>query len=122
MKKKNMIVLAVAALMMAGCGNLGGTGTGMDGILNGVDGASVLGNVLGGLLGTNKVTEQNLVGTWKYSSPGCAFTSQNVLAQLGVRWLHKRWRVSWCRHTRLWASIRPIPTSLSTRIRLSLEK
>jgi len=83
MKKKNMIVLAVAALMMADCGNLGGTGTGMDGILNGVDGASVLGNVLGGLLGTNKVTEQNLVGTWKYSSPGCAFTSQNVLAQAG---------------------------------------
>lgn len=83
MKKKNIILVAVAALMMAGCGNMGGTGTGLDGILNGVDGASVLGNVLGGLLGTNKVTEQTLVGTWKYSSPGCAFTSQNVLAQAG---------------------------------------
>ena len=80
-----MIVVAVAALMMTGCGNMGGagTGTGLGGILNGVDGASVLGNVLGGLLGTNKVTEQTLLGTWKYSSPGCAFTSQNVLAQAG---------------------------------------
>lgn len=83
MRKRNLILVAVAALMMTGCGNMGGTGTGLDGIFNGVDGASVLGNVLGGLLGTNKVTEQNLVGTWRYSSPGCAFTSQNVLAQAG---------------------------------------
>lgn len=81
MKKRNMIVVAVAALMMAGCGNMGNTGLG--GVLNGVDGASVLGNVLGNVLGINKVTEQNLLGTWKYSSPGCAFTSQNVLAQAG---------------------------------------
>ena len=81
MKKRNIIVVALAVLMMAGCSITGTSGLG--GILNGVDGASVIGNVLGGLLGTNKVTEQTLVGTWKYASPGCAFTSQNVLAQAG---------------------------------------
>lgn len=81
MKKKNLFLVAVAALMMAGCGGVGTSG--MDGVLNGVDGTSILGNVLGNVLGLNKVTEANLVGTWKYASPGCAFTSENVLAQAG---------------------------------------
>jgi hypothetical protein len=29
------------------------------------------------------MTQKDLIGTWKYSSPGCAFTSQQLLAQAG---------------------------------------
>ena len=48
-----------------------------------MDGTSVVGNVLGSLLGLNKITQESLAGTWRYSSPGCAFTSDNLLAKAG---------------------------------------
>lgn len=57
--------------------------------------SSILGNVLGvvkntnvgdvvsSVLGTDKVTESSIVGTWKYEGPGVAFTSENLLSQAG---------------------------------------
>lgn len=77
-----MILVAAISFLMVGCGGLG-TGTTGTGIFSGVDGASVLGNVLGSVLGVNKVTETSIVGTWKYAAPGCAFTSDNLLAKAG---------------------------------------
>ena len=77
MKKTMMAALAAAVLILAGCM---GTNTG---ILSGVDTTSALGNILGSVLGVNKISEANLVGTWKYSAPGCAFTSDNLLAKAG---------------------------------------
>lgn len=78
-----MIAMAVAAMMMVGCGGMG-TGTGTNGgILDGVDASSALGNILGSVLGINKVSETTIIGTWKYSGPGCAFTSDNLLAKAG---------------------------------------
>ena len=71
--------MATAVIMLAGCGSLGNQG----GILSGIDGTSILGNVLGSVLGLNKISQENLVGTWKYTGPGCAFTSDNLLAQAG---------------------------------------
>ena len=47
------------------------------------DAISVLGSILGNVLGLNKLTEADLYGTWKYSQPGCAFTSDNALAKAG---------------------------------------
>ena len=76
---KKTFFAIVAIILMTGCGGMNSTG----GLLNGVDGTSALGNILGSVLGINKVSETTLVGTWRYSSPGCAFTSQNVLAQAG---------------------------------------
>ena len=69
----------LAVVLLAGCGTLGNQG----GILSGIDGTSILGNVLGSVLGLNKISQESLVGTWKYSGPGCAFTSDNLLAQAG---------------------------------------
>lgn len=66
-------------------------------------GTAVLGNVLGGqaggilanagqaagnilqsvLGGSQKPTLEQLIGTWNYSQPGCAFTSEQFLAQAG---------------------------------------
>ena len=77
--KKKILTMAMAVVLLAGCGTMGNSG----GILSGIDGTSVLGNVLGSVLGLNKVTQANLVGTWKYAGPGCAFTSDNLLAQAG---------------------------------------
>ncbi|MBO4658315.1 MAG: DUF4923 family protein [Prevotella sp.] len=77
--KKTILAMATAVIMLAGCGSLGNQG----GILSGIDGTSILGNVLGSVLGLNKISQENLVGTWKYTGPGCAFTSDNLLAQAG---------------------------------------
>ena len=77
--KKKILTMAMAVVLLAGCGTLGNQG----GILSGIDGTSILGNVLGSVLGLNKISQESLVGTWKYSGPGCAFTSANLLAQAG---------------------------------------
>ena len=101
MKKIYMTVLAALMLLGTGCsmlGNLGlGTGTGDEsgnGSLGGVLG-SVLGGVLGGLggntvdgllglvIGSVSVQESELYGAWYYAQPGCAFTSENLLAKAG---------------------------------------
>lgn len=44
---------------------------------------NTLGNILASVLGLDKVTAKSIVGTWQYSTPGCAFTSQNTLAAAG---------------------------------------
>ena len=76
MKKKIMAAMAATILILTGC-----MGTGN--ILTGVDTTNALGNIIGSVLGINKVSEANLIGTWKYTSPGCAFTSDNLLAKAG---------------------------------------
>ena len=63
-------------ILMASC-------MGTNGVLSGVDTTSALGNIIGSVLGVNRVSEANLVGTWKYTAPGCAFTSDNLLAKAG---------------------------------------
>ena len=95
--------LALSALMVTGCGtqnsaltqigtqvltdvlmgtNTAGTGTGT-GTATATDGG-VLGNILGSVLGVDtRPTKQQIIGSWTYSQPGCAFTSDKLLAQAG---------------------------------------
>jgi hypothetical protein len=40
-------------------------------------------NAISSVIGLDKVKAQNLIATWKYSGPGCAFTSENLLAKAG---------------------------------------
>ena len=77
MKKLAMIVCTAVSFMLAGC--TGTTGN----IFSGIDGTSTIGNILTSVLGINKVTQENLVGTWKYYQPGCGFASDNLLAKAG---------------------------------------
>lgn len=98
MKKIYMTMLAAVMLLGSGCttGLLGGLGSGT----TGESGNSTLGNVLGGVLGvlgsqntvdgllglvigSVKVQESELYGTWYYTEPACAFTSENLLAKAG---------------------------------------
>ena len=78
MKKKGFISIVAAAMLMVGCAGLGTSG-----LLSGINGTEALGNVIVSVLGINKVTSANLVGSWKYAGPGCAFTSDNLLAKAG---------------------------------------
>jgi len=99
MKKSIYLLLAVIAIGTSGCGTTGLLGSGTSsssngGILGNV--GNVLGNVLGTLgsqntvdgllgmvIGSVKISESELYGTWYYTQPGCAFTSENLLAKAG---------------------------------------
>jgi hypothetical protein len=93
MKKITMITMAAAVILMSSCGmgaqgntansSNAAQGSVLGAILSGATDGQTVGNVLQSVLGLDKVTKANLIGTWKYSQPGCAFTSQNLLAQAG---------------------------------------
>lgn len=94
MKKIKIFAMAAATLLMGSC-NMGTTGntsttnataaagSTLGDILTTAAKGGAVGNVLQSVLGLDKVTKSDLVGTWKYNQPGCAFTSQNLLAQAG---------------------------------------
>ncbi len=42
-----------------------------------------LGNLISSVIGLDKLKASDLVGTYKYNRPGCAFTSENALATAG---------------------------------------
>ena len=98
MKKTIATMMAAMLLLCSGCttGLLNGLGTGT----SGESGNSTLGDILGGVLGTIgsqntvdgllglvigsvKVQESELYGTWYYTEPAVAFTSENLLAKAG---------------------------------------
>jgi len=83
--KKNVFLgsLVIATMMMTGCGPTGMLASaGTQGGTQATTGAleNIIGSVLGGL---SKPTLKNLIGIWTYTQPGCAFTSDNLLAQAG---------------------------------------
>ena len=86
--------MALSTLTLAGCGPqtsaLTQAGTSILGsVLGGQTGVvasagQTVGNILQSVLGgSQKPTLQQLLGAWKYSQPGCAFTSEQLLAQAG---------------------------------------
>lgn len=94
MKKISLIVATAVIMMLSSCGmgttgTTSGTTTGAAGagalgsVISAVTNGQVLGNVLQSVLGLDKMTKADLIGTWSYSQPGCAFTSKEMLAQAG---------------------------------------
>ena len=90
--KKIFISMVVIALTVCGCGTNANIGTAvLNDVLTGgqnangtVNTSDVVGNILQSVLGGNtKLTQKQLVGTWTYTRPGCAFTSEKLLAQAG---------------------------------------
>ena len=79
MKKAKYFVLAAVTLIVTSCGMTGTQG----GILGDILQGGTLGNVIISVIGAQKVTAQDLIGSWNYSGPGCAFTSENLLAKAG---------------------------------------
>ena len=99
MRKIYSTMLAAVMLLCSGCntGLLSGLGMGGDGTGSGGTLGDILGGVLGGVLGSQNtvdgllglvigsvtVNENELYGAWYYTEPGCAFTSENLLAKAG---------------------------------------
>lgn len=87
---KKMMMAVVAALMLQSCGmtNPGvNGGSQMGGTTTNNSGSSIGSNALGGLLdlvvGSVKLSQADIIGTWSYVEPACAFTSENLLAKAG---------------------------------------
>ena len=76
MKKVILGFAAFACLTMASCGN-------MSQVLGAMTNGTGMVNAISSVIGLDKVKAQNLIATWKYSGPGCAFTSKNLLAKAG---------------------------------------
>lgn len=81
MKKLSFLFAAAVLFVATGCnmGSMGNSGNALGGVLNG----ATVGNVLTSVLGLDKVSQQQLIGTWKYAQPGCAFTSKDLLSKAG---------------------------------------
>ena len=76
MKKVMVGIAALACMVMTSCGNMGQ-------VLNAMSNGTGLTNAITSVIGLDKVKAQNLIATWKYEGPGCAFTSENLLAKAG---------------------------------------
>ena len=76
MKKVMVGLAALVCIAMTSCGNMSQVLSAM------TDGTGVV-NAISSVIGLDKVKAQNLIATWSYSGPGCAFTSENLLAKAG---------------------------------------
>ena len=81
MKKTTIILFAAATLTLCGCGLAGQSGIGS--ILSNAANGETIGNVIRSVLGLTKVTQKDIIGTWSYSQPGVAFTTEKLLAKAG---------------------------------------
>ena len=76
MKKIMIGMVAGICLLLASCGNMGQVLSAM------TNGTGVV-NAITSVIGLDKVSAQTLIGTWQYRNPGCAFTTENLLAKAG---------------------------------------
>ena len=73
-----IILLLTAGVVITSCG----AGT-LSNVLSTIGSGGTIANVFTSVIGLDKVTRQGLIGSWKYDGPGCAFTSENLLAKAG---------------------------------------
>ena len=77
MKKKIRIgIFAIVCMVLASCGN-------MSQVMSAMTNGTGIANAVKSVIGLDKVKQQNLIGSWKYKGPGCAFMSENLLAKAG---------------------------------------
>jgi len=91
--KKLLTGVVSICLFMTSCGGLGtvsstgSSASSTDNVL-GTLGAilsngNTIGDVFSSVIGMDKLSKSQLVGTWNYNHPGVAFTSENLLARAG---------------------------------------
>lgn len=93
--KKLILSAAIILVALTGCGMsqgvLGGSGSGstsnaaslLGGILSNATSGNNLQNILTSIIGLDKCTQRDLIGSWNYKGPGCAFMSESALAKAG---------------------------------------
>jgi len=94
-RKTTGFVVFMTTLLMCGCGMSGLTGSGsgssstgatgsiLSSVINAATDGGTIVNALTSVLGMDKITQKSLIGTWTYSGPGCAFTTEKTLAKAG---------------------------------------
>ena len=91
MKKAKVFVLA-ASMLAVSCMAPGTTGNGgssnrqgdiLGAVLTDVLQGGTISQVITSVIGAQTVTRSNLIGSWRYFGPGCAFTSDKLLAKAG---------------------------------------
>ena len=89
MKRISFVLLMAATMMVSGCGTTGLNQSNrqnskvLGDIFGAVTNGTAIGNVITSVIGLDKVTQQQIQGTWKYKGPGCAFSSEQALAKAG---------------------------------------
>lgn len=92
MKKIFIPILAALALVATGCGQMmgttgsttgGGVGNVLESVLGTLGSATTGNSLLNMVIGYIKIDQRELIGTWQYTAPGCAFTSEKLLAKAG---------------------------------------
>ena len=76
MKKARITLILAVCMVLVGCAN-------MNQVLTAMSNPNGISNAISSVIGLDKVSASMLPGTWRYSRPGCAFTSQNLLAKAG---------------------------------------
>ena len=71
----SLCLVALTGSVLTSCG----AGT----LLQTMGSGGTIANIFTSVIGMDKVTEKGLIGTWRYDSPGVAFTSENLLAKAG---------------------------------------
>lgn len=77
------LIMLMAVAQSAFAWNLKDALQGLSGSGNSSSAASGLGSVIGTLLSSDKITMEQMVGTWNYSAPAVTFKSDNVLKKAG---------------------------------------
>ena len=72
------IMFALTGIILSSCN----AGT-LSNVLSTIGSGGTVANVFSSVIGMDKLTQQGLVGSWSYKGPGCAFTSENLLAKAG---------------------------------------
>jgi len=80
--KKTIATCLTALLVAAGVASCG-TNSNLGQVLSTIGSGGTIGNIFRSVIGMDKVSAQQLIGTWGYAGPGCAFTSENLLAKAG---------------------------------------
>lgn len=94
MGKLLLAALAVVMCVFSGCTTLGSAAIGAatsktakgsiaESVLGSIGSVNTISNVISSVIGTEKLSGSQIVGMWKYSGPGCAFTSEKTLAKAG---------------------------------------
>lgn len=81
MKKIILSIVAVVALSFTACTTTGSGSLGN--ILSGLGSQNTINGLLNMVIGHVTISQEELIGSWAYSAPGCAFTSENLLAKAG---------------------------------------
>lgn len=97
--KKSIIAAGIFCIALTGCGSMGlgtlgtagttgtsgtnATGSILGNVLGAITNGQTIGNILTSVIGIDKPTQADLIGSWRYYQPGVAFTSENLLAKAG---------------------------------------